>query len=88
MSLSQITPGHGNRTRDILVRQCTFFTHILRQFVMDMWKSSATYLCDQLRRAWVLQHWTSLVSLMGDDRTNRSDPGGEGLKLPKGAQPF
>nr|CAD7568610.1 unnamed protein product [Timema californicum] len=29
-----------------------------------------------------------LVSLLGDHRTNRSDPSGEGLKLPKGAQPF
>nr|CAD7571131.1 unnamed protein product [Timema californicum] len=38
--------------------------------------------------ACVLQHWASLVSLLGDDRTNRSDPSVEGLKLPKGAQPF
>nr|CAD7445339.1 unnamed protein product [Timema bartmani] len=28
----------------------------------------------------------SLVSLLGDDRSNRSDPSGEGLKLEKGAQ--
>nr|CAD7425844.1 unnamed protein product [Timema monikensis] len=34
-----------------------------------------------------LQHWASLVSLLSDDRTNRSDPSVEGLKLPKGAQP-
>nr|CAD7598310.1 unnamed protein product [Timema genevievae] len=30
----------------------------------------------------------SLVSLLDDDRTNRSDPSVEGLKLPKEAQPF
>nr|CAD7407935.1 unnamed protein product [Timema cristinae] len=29
-----------------------------------------------------------LVSVMGDDRTDRSDPRFEGLKLPQGAQPF
>ncbi|CAG2064104.1 unnamed protein product, partial [Timema podura] len=29
------------------------------------------------------QHWASLVSLLDDDRTNRSDPSVEGVKLPK-----
>nr|CAD7425495.1 unnamed protein product [Timema monikensis] len=32
----------------------------------------------------VLQHWASLVSLLGDDRTKHCDPSVERLKLPKG----
>nr|CAD7460189.1 unnamed protein product [Timema tahoe] len=31
------------------------------------------------------QHWASLVSVLGDDRTERSNPSVEGLKLAKGA---